>query len=76
MNKEKKTMAKTKMRAEAYGSLEEFRADVNLIAEKILEIRKLELARDKALHKILVERNPEIQALTEEAKAILSRADV
>ena len=69
-------MAKTKLRAEAYGSLEEFRADVNLTAEKILEIRKLELARDKAVQKILEERNPEIQALTEEAKAILSRADV
>lgn len=69
-------MAKTKLRAEAYGSLEEFRADVNLIAEKILEVRKLEVARDKAVQRILDERNPEIQTLTEEAKAIMARADV
>jgi hypothetical protein len=35
-------MATKKMRAETFGSVDEFRAAVNLIAEKVIEILKAE----------------------------------
>lgn len=68
-------MATKKMRAESFGSVEEFRAAVNMIAEKIIAIRKEELSRDKAVQKILDERNPSIQKLTEEAAGLLCLCD-
>ena len=68
-------MATKKMRAETFGSVDEFRAAVNLIAEKILAIRKEELARDKAVQKILDERNAVIEALKQEAAGLLGLCD-
>ena len=68
-------MATKKMRAESFGSVDEFRAAVNLIAEKILAIRKEELARDKAVQKILDERNAVIEALKTEAAGLLGLCD-
>jgi len=68
-------MATKKMRAESFGSVDEFRAAVNLIAEKVIAIRKEELARDKAVQKILDERNASIEALKEEAAGLLGLCD-
>lgn len=68
-------MATKKMRAETFGSVDEFRAAVNLIAEKVIEIRKEELARDKAVQKILDERNTTIEKLKEEAAGMLALCD-
>ena len=68
-------MATKKMRAESFGSVDEFRAAVNLIAEKILAIRKEELTRDKAVQKILDERNAVIEALKQEAAGLLGLCD-
>ena len=68
-------MATKKMRAETFGSVDKFRAAVNLIAEKVIEIRKEELARDKAVQKILDERNTTIEKLKEEAAGLLALCD-
>ena len=68
-------MATKKMRAETFGSVDEFRAAVNLIAEKVIAIRKEELARDKAVQNILDERNASIEALKEEAAGLLGLCD-
>ena len=68
-------MATKKMRAESFGSVDEFRAAVNLIAEKVIAIRKEELARDKAVQKILDEKNQSIEALKAEAAGLLGLCD-
>lgn len=68
-------MATKKLRADDFGSVEEFKSAINLIAEKILAVRRLEVERDKAVQKIVGEKNVEIEALTEAAKAILSKCD-
>ena len=60
-------MATKKMRAETFGSVDEFRAAVNLIAKQVLAIRKEELARDKEVQKILDERNKTIEQMKTEA---------
>lgn len=68
-------MAKKKMRAESFGTLDEFRSAVNAIAQKIIDLRKEELARDRAVQKILDERNPRVEALKKEAAGLLAQCD-
>lgn len=68
-------MATKKMRAEGFGTLEEFRANVDTIAGNIIEQRKLELERDKKVQKILDEYNPQINTLEDASKSLLTLAD-
>ena len=68
-------MATKKMRAETFGSVDEFRAAVNLIAKQVLAIRKEELARDKAVQNILDERNKTIEQMKAEAAGMLALCD-
>ena len=68
-------MATKKMRAESFGSVDEFRAAVNLIAKQVLAIRKEELARDKEVQKILDERNKTIEQMKTEAAGMLALCD-
>ena len=68
-------MATKKMRAESFGSVDEFRAAVNLIAKQVLAIRKEELARDKEVQKILDERNKAIEQMKAEAAGMLALCD-
>ena len=68
-------MATKKMRAETFGSVDEFRAAVNLIAKQVLAIRKEELARDKEVQKILDERNKTIEQMKTEAAGMLALCD-
>ena len=68
-------MATKKMRAETFGSVDEFRSAVNLIAKQVLAIRKEELARDKEVQKILDERNKTIEQMKTEAAGMLALCD-
>ena len=68
-------MATKKMRAETFGSVDEFRAAVNLIAKQVLAIRKEELARDKEVQKILDERNKTSEQMKTEAAGMLALCD-
>lgn len=69
-------MSTKKLRSEIYGTIDEFRADINQIAEKIIAIRKLELARDKKVQEIIAAKNGEIEKLKEEAAVILGKCDL
>ena len=68
-------MATKKMRAETFGSVDEFRAAVNLIAKQVLAIRKEELSRDKEVQKILDERNKTIEQMKTQAAGMLALCD-
>lgn len=68
-------MATKKMRAEGFGSLDEFRECVDGIADHIIEQRKLELERDRKVQKILDEYGPKIKSHEDTATALLALAD-
>ncbi len=68
-------MATKKMRAESFGTIDDFRACVDGIATHLIEQRKLELARDKKVQAILDEFNPKIKEHEDAAAAQLVMAD-
>lgn len=68
-------MATKKMRAEGFASLEEFRDCIDGIAEHVIEMRKLELERDKKVQKILDEYGPRISQHDCAATSLLALAD-
>lgn len=68
-------MATKKMRAEEFGTIDEFRACVDGIAEHIIQQRKIELERDKKVQKILDEYGPQVKEHEDAATALLARAD-